>query len=220
MIQAVIFDMDGLLIDSEPLWRMAEKKVFATVDIHLEDADFEQFMGFKINEVVEHWMIKKPWKNKTSKEVENGILDELDLLIKEKGKPMRGVYGSLNFFAKKNVPLAIASSSPQRIIQVVIKKLNLQPFFKIIHSAETELHGKPHPAVYINTAKQLSVSEKNCLVLEDSFNGLISAKAARMKTICIPDEKHFTQTRFDIADVKLNSLAEISEDLWINLNKN
>ena len=219
MIEAVIFDMDGLLIDSEPLWRMAEKKVFATVDIHLNDEDFDHFMGFKINEVADYWYGKYPWSKKTKVELENEILDELETLIKEQGTVMKGVITLLDFFKNKNISMAIASSSPNRIIQMVVNKLNIRNYFKIIHSAEMEQYGKPHPAVYIHTAKQLNVIEPCCLVFEDSFNGLISAKAARMKTISVPDAKQFDQTRFDIADIKLASLTDFTETHWLQLNK-
>lgn len=219
MIEAVIFDMDGLLVDSEPLWREAEKKVFATVDIHLTDADFEHFMGFKINEVVDFWFQQKSWTVKSKEDVENEILDELEFLIDTQAVAMAGVERWLQFFKAKEIPMAIASSSPTLIITSVLKRLNIGEYFKVVHSAEMERFGKPHPAVYITAAKQLKVNAVNCLVFEDSFNGLIAAKAARMKTVSVPEGKAYDQSRFDIADFKLRSLEEFTEEIWGKLNR-
>jgi HAD superfamily hydrolase (TIGR01509 family) len=219
MIEAVIFDMDGLLVDSEPLWRAAEKKVFETVDIHLTDTDFEQFMGFKINDVVEFWHNHKSWTNKSKADVENEILDELEFLIDTQGGPMAGVEYILDFFQNKKIPMAIASSSPTLIIKSVLKKLNITDRFKVVHSAEMERYGKPHPAVYITAANLLKVSTVNCLVFEDSFNGLIAAKAAKTKTVSIPEGDAYDQSKFDIADFKLRSLTEFTEEHWRKLNK-
>jgi HAD superfamily hydrolase (TIGR01509 family) len=218
MIKAVIFDMDGLLVDSEPLWREAEKKVFKTVGIDLKDSDFEHFMGFKINEVIDFWYEHQPWSNKSKKDVENEVLDLLTFLIGMRAESKPGVGKIIHFLESKEVPLAIASSSPAVVINCVLKKLGIAKYFSIIHSAEFELYGKPHPAVYITAAKQLKVSPVHCLVLEDSFNGLIAAKAARTKTISIPEGDGYNQSRFDIADVKLHSLADFTEGHWKKLN--
>jgi len=219
MIQAIIFDMDGLLVDSEPLWREAEKIVFKTVDIHLSDPDFEHFVGFKINEVVDFWYNHKPWKNKSKSDVENEILDELEFLIDTQAVAKPGVEQIITFFKNKKLPLAIASSSPMVIISSVVKKLEIAHHFKTIHSAETEKYGKPHPAVYLAATRQLNLNPANCLVFEDSFNGLISAKAARTKTVSVPEGDAFNQTRFDIADLKLRSLLDFTEEHWNKLNK-
>jgi sugar-phosphatase len=100
----------------------------------------------------------------------------------------------------------------------VLKKFSLENSFSVVHSAEQEDYGKPHPAVFLTTAKQLRVSPEHCLVFEDSFNGLIAAKAARMKTVIIPMTAQWNETRFDIADGKLKSLREFSEQQWIRLN--
>jgi HAD superfamily hydrolase (TIGR01509 family) len=220
MIEAVIFDMDGLLVDSEPLWREAEKIVFSSVGINLTESDFEQFMGFKINEVVDFWYKKSPWKTKTRDRVENEILDELDFLIDTRAQPKKGLEHILELFRGKAIPLALASSSPAAIIDAVLKKLSIAQVFRIIHSAEKERFGKPHPAVFLSTARMLNVPAASCLVFEDSFNGLIAAKAARTKTVSIPEPSDFQQTRFDIADLKLRSLADFTEAHWSTLNAN
>ncbi len=209
--------MDGLLIDSEPLWQEAEKKIFASVGIELSTNMCEQTMGLRIDEVVSHWYKFRPWTNKDRKEIENEVLDEVEYLIKTKGNPMPGVDTIISFFKEKNFKLAVASSAYLRLIETVLNKFGIRNFFDVVHSAEFETQGKPHPAVYSNTAKFLNVVPKSCIAFEDSYNGLLSAKNAGMITIAIPDPKHFNDKRFIIADMKINSLSEFDDAKFSSL---
>ena len=86
--------------------------------------------------------------------------------------------------------------------------------FEKIYSAQEEEYGKPHPAVYISAAKRLNVAPVECLAIEDSFNGVLAAKAAKMKCIAIPYEGVRHDRRFAIADVSLDSLMQIDLDVW------
>ncbi|MBX7151123.1 hexitol phosphatase HxpB [bacterium] len=219
MIDAVIFDMDGVLIDSEPFWRIALQETFARVGINMTESLAAQTMGIRIDEVVKYWHKRFPWNGLSVSEVESQIVDRVQELVVQKGEMLAGVRQTLDFFHKKNLPLALASSSPQRLIQTVVGHLHIVSDFKIIHSGELEPYGKPHPAIFLTAAKLLNCDPTHCLVIEDSFNGLIAAKAARMKTICIPEHASFSQTRFDIADIKLKSLNELSEKIFASLNQ-
>lgn len=219
MIKAVIFDMDGLLIDSEPFWRESESSVFSELGINLSESDFESVMGLRIDEVVKHWYHQKPWPLKSLKEVEQSILAGVDKLIIEQGDLMEGVLETFQYLASKNIKLAIASSSPLKIIDTVLNKFDIKKHFKIIHSAQFEEYGKPHPCIYLNAAKQLSVLPGECIVFEDSFNGLIAAKAARMHTVVVPAFNTWHQTKFDIADFKLHSLLEFNDSYFNYLNQ-
>lgn len=212
-IQAAIFDMDGLLIDSEPLWQEAEKKIFSGVGIELTTAMCEQTMGLRIDEVVQHWYEFRPWKNKDLKELEDEVVNEVDRLIRLKGQPMPGVDHILSFFQKKGLKLAVASSAYLRLIETVLEKFAIRNVFEVVHSAEFEAQGKPHPAIYTSTAKFLNIDPKNCIAFEDSYNGLLSAKKANMRTVAVPDPKHFDDRRFIIADLKINSLLDFNDEL-------
>lgn len=219
MIKAIIYDMDGLLIDSEPIWREAEKEIFAEVGITLTDEMCFTTVGLRIDEVVQHWFEKFPWNNISEEIIKEKIINKVIELILEKGELLPGVLDTIIYFNKNNYPLAIASASPMKIIQAVVEKFELAKHFSIIHSAEHEDFGKPHPAVFITTAKLLNVLPQHCLVFEDSLNGVIAAKAARMKVIAVPEPIHYEDKRFEIADMRLKSLKEFKESVFLEINK-
>ncbi|MBW6482076.1 MAG: hexitol phosphatase HxpB [Vicingaceae bacterium] len=208
-LKAVIYDMDGVIIDSEPLWREAEILTFGKVGLTFTEDMCRETMGMRLFEVVEYWHNKTPWEGMTIKEVEKELLKTVTSLINKRGVSLEGVKESLDFFKSKNYKIALASSSAMKLIITVINKLELIDYFDVINSAENLPYGKPHPEVFIKTANELGELPVNCLVIEDSFNGLIAAKAALMKTIVVPDEESKNDTRFNIADFKLNSLLEI-----------
>ena len=102
-------------------------------------------------------------------------------------------------------------------MRAVVEKLGLGGAFDFIHSAEEEEYGKPHPAVYLTTARMLGVAPTECLAIEDSLNGVIAAKSARMKCVAIPSPESRVDSRFTIADATLDSLTEINTELWKRL---
>lgn len=214
MVKAVIFDMDGLIIDSEPLWQEAEISVFKSIKINLIKEDCMKVMGMRTDEVVDYWFRRFPWEGPSKAEVTSGIIRELIGLIKEKGELMEGVRESIAFVKSKDLKTALASSSSYEIINTVLEKFGLMKEFEVIYSAQDEEYGKPHPAVYISAAKRLNVAPVECLAIEDSFNGVLAAKAAKMKCIAIPYEGVRHDRRFAIADVTLDSLLQIDSDVW------
>jgi mannitol-1-/sugar-/sorbitol-6-/2-deoxyglucose-6-phosphatase len=216
MIRAVIFDMDGLLIDSEPLWREAEVNVFSDIGVPLTFEKAAQTTGLRIDEVVKYWHERHPWKSPSQTEVHKRIDQEVLNLIKQKGMPKDGVEDVIALCAKFDLPMAIASSSSTKIIMAVIEKLGINNKLKVIHSAEFEEFGKPHPDVYINAARKLGVSPSNCLTFEDSVNGVISAKAAKMHCIAIPEPELRGDKRFGIADIEVASLKDVTSDMIKN----
>jgi len=216
----ILFDMDGVLIDSEPLWRKAEIEIFKKVAIHLTDEDCESTAGLRIDEVVDHWYSKQPWTENVGLkkiDIENQIVDQLIEYIVQYGEPMPGVDEALSFIQQQRIPMAIASSSSYRIIEAVTDKLGIKDFFEVIYSAEEEEYGKPHPGIFLSAAKKMGTNPSACIVIEDSFNGIIAALGARMKVVAVPDRKHANKTKFDIATIKIGSLLEFDLNTLNNL---
>lgn len=208
-LKLVIYDMDGLIINSEPFWRQAEIKVFATVGLQLTEADCIQTTGFRFDEVIDFWYNRQPWIGKTKQQIHDEVIDEMENAITHYATEMEGVHESLEYFKSKGMRIALASSSAMRLIKATVKKLGIEKYFELLVSAEHETYGKPHPAVFLRTAETLGIRPDACLVIEDSFYGLLAAKAAKMKCAIIPDPSTFNEARFVIADWKLNSLKEI-----------
>ncbi|MFA6273778.1 MAG: hexitol phosphatase HxpB [Candidatus Paceibacterota bacterium] len=217
MIKAVIFDMDGVLIDSEFLWRRATVKVFNNINISLTIDMCKATMGLRIDEVVDYWELKYPTKEIKKEKIVTDILQELISLIKTEGKIMEGVDYIIEFFTSRKIPMAIASSSPTNVINAVLKKILIKDKMLVIHSAENESHGKPHPSVYITTAEKLGISPSRCLAFEDSLNGVLSAKAAGMKCVAVPRHLSDKDETFNIADLIIMSLNHFTLENLKNL---
>jgi beta-phosphoglucomutase-like phosphatase (HAD superfamily) len=217
VIEAVIFDMDGLIIDSEPLWREAEIEIFATAGIALDDERCRETLGLRIDQVVDHWYRKYPWSGPSRDEIADQVIHRMIALIYERGRPKDGLAHALSFFQGKQLKLALASSSLYKVILAVIEKLKLAEVFEVIYSAEEEVYGKPHPGVYLSTAHKLGCLPQQCVALEDSLNGVIAAKAALMRCIAIPEDFPSYSHKFAIADVVVGSLVDIGDEMWHGL---
>lgn len=204
-----IFDMDGLLIDSEPFWRAAEIKVFCGLGIPFDEHMCRETVGMRIDEVVIYWN-KKLNMNMPVSQTSNDITDELIALVKADGQPLPGVQTTLGILKSNDRRIALASSSSIRIIHEVIKKLDIESYFDIVHSAEFEHRGKPAPDVFLTTAKKLNTLPENCVVYEDSKNGMKAGLAARMKTIIIPEFPDSHKDWHKEAHLKWSSLTEFN----------
>jgi sugar-phosphatase len=207
-VEAIIFDMDGLLVDSEPLWRIAEIETLSAVGVPITEEDAVQTTGLRTDEVVELWYARYPWPDPPRKEIEARIITRLIALVRERGELMPGVIETLQAVSGAGYPLAIASSSSSEIITAVLDTLGIASYFQVAQSAEHEPYGKPHPGVYIEAARRLGVEPRHCLAFEDSPNGVIAAKAARMRCIAVPDPALADDHRLRAADLILPSLAE------------
>ncbi|MFQ6021434.1 MAG: hexitol phosphatase HxpB [Acidiferrobacterales bacterium] len=205
-MKAAIFDMDGVLIDSEPFWRRAEKEVFGQVGVRLSDEMCEQTMGYRIDDVVAHWYQRQPWQGKSLRQVEAEITSKVVALIRGHGLPMDGVYEILHILKENDFRLGLASSSSMMLIDATVEKLRIRAVFDAVCTATEERAGKPDPAVYLTAANRLGVESKECIVFEDSISGVRAAKAADMWTVAIPPPNLWEDHRFDAADLKLRSL--------------
>jgi len=207
--KAVIFDMDGVLIDSEPVWKIAMQAVFDEVGCNLTKKDFQKTVGLRLDEVIKYWHQHAGWESVSPKEVEDRIVQKMVELLSNDGKPLTGVVDTLKHLKKEGIKIGLATSSYSILIDTVLDKLEIREYFDFTHSAELEDFGKPHPAVYLTVAKKLEVNPLECLVIEDSLNGIISGKAARMKVVCIPEKTHNPEPKLIIADYQFETMADL-----------
>jgi sugar-phosphatase len=207
---AAIFDMDGLLIDSEPLWQQAGSETLQEYGVMLTDEQYNLTTGLRTPEWIDYWFthfsINKDRAKEAAKQIEQAALDK----IKAHGEAMEGVQYIMEFFKTNGYLIGLASSSPMRLIEAVIEKLNIQPYLNAVTSAEHLPYGKPHPQVFLNCAELLQVPPTTCICFEDSFNGMIAAKAARMKCVVIPAPHVHHEGRWNAADRKLSSLLKFN----------
>jgi len=208
---AVIFDMDGVLIDSEPLWKIAMEEAFQSVGCAITREDFQKTVGLRIDEVVRFWYEERGWDGLSCDELEALIIEKMILLIKENGTPLPGVVETVSFLQDQNLKIGLGTSSYQVLIDTVLDTLQLTDAFDFTHSAENEVHGKPNPAVYLTVAQNLDVTPQRCLVIEDSFHGLIAGLAARMTVVCIPEKTHHPDSRLSIATRTYKDMLEFLE---------
>lgn len=219
MIKAVIFDMDGVLIDSEPFWQAAEIEIFGQLGFHLTPQECTQTMGMRIDRSIEYWYDKYPWGDSPSlAEVVDLVLQRVIRWVQETGVAHTGLTETLAFLQSQGLKLAIASSSHLILIEAVTQKLGIQHYFDMLYSAEFEPYGKPHPGVYLTTAQKLGVAPDECIVIEDSLRGILAAKAAEMYCIAIPDPSLNGDPRLSIADWRLHSLEELNATFWTQIN--
>lgn len=215
--RAVIFDMDGLLLDSEPLWVRAEMEVFGEIARPLTEEHCALTRGLRTDDVVGYWWARTPWTGPTPAEVEERLIARVASLVRAEGQAKPAARAAVEVARATGRALALASSSPMRIIDAALARLGLEGAFDVVQSAETEPYGKPHPGIFLRTASRLGVEPLACLVLEDSLTGVLAAKSARMACIAVPEAHPAHDARFVIADAIVASLHELTPALMDRL---
>lgn len=206
-VRALIFDMDGVLVDSEPLHLLAYQELFSEHAIEYTEAHNQEFLGCKDIAMAE--ILVKRWRLPlTADELVQTKERILARLLKYDAQIRPGVKKLLEDAQALNIPCAVASSATLPTIQLVVDVLRIRQYFHHLSSGDEVENGKPAPDVFLLAAKRLCVSTEYCLVIEDTANGIKAAKAAGMFCIAIPCEATRHQDHSH-ADMRLNSLEEI-----------
>jgi mannitol-1-/sugar-/sorbitol-6-/2-deoxyglucose-6-phosphatase len=224
-VDAVILDLDGLLIDTEPVWRAAESAVFAGLGISLSEGDLLDSIGQPMDVMIRGWRKRQPpdggrsaeltgaeltGAEVTDAEVAERITDHVITHIMTEGQPMPGVTAAIARFERYRLPMAIASSSPPRLINAVCDRFGLASI-QVRCSGLDEVQAKPAPDVYLTAARRLGVAPASCLALEDSPPGVAAAKAAGMRCLAVPDPLLAADPRYREADLVIGSLTELND---------
>lgn len=211
MLKAVIFDMDGLLIDSEPFWRSSHIAALAEHKVSITEDDVRQMAGRRTDEVVHHWRQTHGLQHIPNETLEASIVNKVIASIHTNGNELPGVRKLVAVFENHKIPMAVASSSAPEVIEAVLTKLGLDRHMRVVYSAKYEAFGKPHPGVFLTTAKKMGVDPNESLVFEDSLNGVRAAKAAGMKCIAVPELINIAKPEFtQEADLVVASLDDLS----------
>jgi sugar-phosphatase len=203
--------MDGLLIDSEILWNEAEIEILGDLGVPLAVDGCRSTKGMFVEEVAAYWYGRYPWDGPSPVAVAVTIVDRVIELLLAKGELKPGAEHAIALCADRGLPLAVASSSQYRLIELALDHFDLRRHFALIHSAEDEPFGKPHPAVFVTAAAKLGAERRRCLVWEDAPAGVVAAKAASMGCVAVPEAQQGGHPAFGLADDVLTSLVEMDE---------
>lgn len=210
-VQAAVFDMDGLLIDSEPFWLQSENQVFSSIGLDMSLRDkLPDMLGLRIDQVVELWYHVSPWQTPSKEVVIQRIIDSTIAMVEKERPLLPGVEHALSLCQSQGLKIALASASPLYMLESVLEMFNIRHYFDAVVSAGDLPYSKPHPQVYLNAAEELGVPPVQCVALEDSVNGMIACKAARMRSIVVPSAEMAADPRWSLADYRLSSLSELT----------
>ena len=217
MIQTVIFDMDGVIIDSEPVYFKIDKQMFEELNI---DVSFEEHCSYVGTSSQNMWdtIIKKHGIANQPRELMRKEYNlYMDYLVNASDlQPIDGVLELINDLHKNNFRLILASSSRMETINIILKKFKLSDLFMAKISGSDLVHSKPHPEIFLSAARLMRSEAKDCVVIEDSKNGVAAAKAAGMKCIGFLNPSSGDQN-LKSADLIIRSFDEVNADLIKNL---
>lgn len=211
MLEAVIFDMDGVLVDSEPEHLKVSKMIYKDLGIKFDTEENNKFIGsnsnYKWGYLKEHYSLSQPIEEliKLATDTYYNHINSKEVNL----KAMPGVIELVKSLSDSGYKIAVGSSSNLNAIEATLKEIKLDKHLKVIASGQFVEHGKPYPDTFLLAAKKLNVNPKNCLVIEDSHNGVIAAGRAEMKCIGYNSPNSHNQD-ISMADKVIDDFNEIT----------
>jgi HAD superfamily hydrolase (TIGR01509 family) len=215
--RVVIFDMDGVLVDTEPIYMSSNRRLFSALGIDVSDSEYHTFVGTSAEGM---WSAIKE-RHGLNEPVETLILQEFDehyraLSAMESLDPIPGVKKLLAALQGLSVRLALASSSSRRVVDLVLSRAGLSSFFETTVCGQDVSNGKPHPEIFLKAAQRLDISPTDCLVIEDSPRGIAGAASAGMRTVGFRNPNSGVQD-LSRADLLIDSFSETENEKIIKL---
>jgi HAD superfamily hydrolase (TIGR01509 family) len=212
VIEAVVFDLDGVLLDSEQVWDEVREELVKERGGRWHEQAQTEMMGMSSVEW-SRYMHDELDLPEPPEEISAEVVRRLDEVYRKRLPLIDGAREAVERLAAR-WPLGLASSSNREVIDLVLDLSGLARYFRVTVSSEEVPRGKPAPDVYLEAARSLGVPPERCAAVEDSHNGIRSAKAAGMRVIAIPNQ-HYPpgEEALALADVKLGSLAELTPSI-------
>ncbi|MBF7096040.1 HAD family phosphatase [Alkalibacter sp. M17DMB] len=208
--EAVIFDMDGVIIDSEPLHFKSDMLTMRECGVELTFQEMQKFIGVSDRETYE--VLKKKYNITDSVEdlLNRQIAIKERLFGSEEIIVMDGLEQLLDLLDERGFKIGLASSSKKAFIEIILKRIGLKDRFSVVVSGEDVKKGKPEPDIFLKAAKGLGISAQKCIAIEDSASGVRSAKSAGMYVFGFVSPHSFGQD-ISPSDTKINSLMEATD---------
>jgi HAD superfamily hydrolase (TIGR01509 family) len=212
VIDAVVFDLDGVIVDSEHVWDEVRQQLAAERGGRWHDQASRDMMGMSSPEW-SRYMHDVIGLEEPPVEINAEVVRRLEAVYRERLPLIPGAVEAVERLAAR-WPLGLASSSNRRVIDLVLETSGLTGSFRATVSSEEVAQGKPAPDVYLEAARRLGVEPARCAAVEDSENGILSAKAAGMRTIAIPNPRYPpAEYALAAADLVLDSIEELTSEV-------
>ncbi|WP_017813881.1 HAD family hydrolase [Paenibacillus shenyangensis] len=210
-VEGFIFDMDGVLIDSEPIYFEIEKSTFIHFGANVEEEEHHTYVGVTLASMFEQVQQKHLLDCTVEQMLEFHVKHVMDVIREHPElQPFNGLTDWLDWLKQSGIPMVVASSSPRALIELILERLDIRRFFEGMISGEEVAHGKPAPDIFLRAAEILGVAPERCMVIEDSRNGVRAAKSAGMRCIGHQNPGSGNQNLGE-ADVVIHSYAELWE---------
>lgn len=211
-IKGVIFDLDGLLVDSEPAWNEVRTRVAARYNVRWNSDDHRHVMGVS-TKFWTTYMIERLGCSLSPEQMQRLVIDELVSLYSEKIPFFPGAINVIQEVSAR-YPCGIASGSPTQLVNIIASYPPIKHCFKAAVSSDDIQSGKPEPDIYLAVARAIGIRAEDCACFEDSDNGILAGKNAGMRVIAIPDPRFPPkQSIIDQADIIIPSLADFNMSL-------